>query len=651
MTRVTATARSGMCLSGAVIAAMALSPFIAPQAHAATCGTFEWALKDSFRSYLKSPIAKGGWNTNGVGDNGSQFVFDIEGINKKSADEATLELPGELSFYGHEEDGKYLLDITMSDWKVHVHGSTAEIIADYQASSVDPGSLKPKEPISGDDETIATIQLNNTPNFDSGEVSLAGTTKIADGGLKMFGGFYTSEDQFANTFGEVNAAGCASSSVSGDSKSSGTSGGTSGAKTQELRIWDTDSDDIKTIKELNNAMFASGESFKSGTSMMDNADALAQRIRGGKPATTASAQGSQRSGDRTTTNTGTQPKAGGAGENTDATPAIPTLDGANTAASGNTTTTGGTDSAATTAGASTAGQGAATGGAECAAGDVKAVTSTAMRWGVKSSFLSYISGSIAKGAWATSNTTYNQGQFNFSGAKGAVNTAAKSGSLGYTGGVRFSGHGGKLDLMIANPEIVFNGSRGSLVATVASSDMSGKRTDFGRVALADLAFSSLNVTPTSVSGTTSQVTLTPAGSQAFAGFYDAGTALAPLSFNAALGGAADCAAAQGSGASGAAIAGVSTGTNASEVRAEGTAQAEQAGLPVAGESGGDAADIAAPQLPEQGAASKNFKIKNSGESQAATTAGLDPVTAGLLVAAAFIVGGGAISSFALRNPA
>uniref|UniRef100_UPI002888F88D HtaACR2 integral fusion within enhanced green fluorescent protein n=1 Tax=Corynebacterium diphtheriae (strain ATCC 700971 / NCTC 13129 / Biotype gravis) TaxID=257309 RepID=UPI002888F88D len=163
------------------------------------------------------------------------------------------------------------------------------------------------------------------------------------------------------------------------------------------------------------------------------------------------------------------------------------------------------------------------------------VTQAHAAWGLKKSFQSYITGSIAKGQWNLDGVGYSNGEFTFSGASGAVDPQAKSGFVKFGGTMRFSGHHGILDLNISNPEIVFNGATGTLFAQVRSSDMEGKKSDYGRVAIGNLTFSSLNASETAASGKAT-MTLHPDGAGAFAGFYEAGSDLDPITFDAQLGG-------------------------------------------------------------------------------------------------------------------
>ncbi|CAB0637343.1 hypothetical protein FRC0493_00599 [Corynebacterium diphtheriae] len=130
----------------------------------------------------------------------------------------------------------------------------------------------------------------------------------------------------------------------------------------------------------------------------------------------------------------------------------------------------------------------------------RGITQAHAAWGLKNSFQSCITGSIAKGQWNLDGVGHSNGEFTFSGASGAIDPQAKSGSVKFGGTMRFSGHHGILDLNISNPEIVFNGATGTLFAQVRSSDMKGKKSDYGRVAIGNLTFSSLNASETAVSG-------------------------------------------------------------------------------------------------------------------------------------------------------
>ncbi|KAB1502451.1 hypothetical protein F7230_08420 [Corynebacterium sp. 320] len=199
------------------------------------------------------------------------------------------------------------------------------------------------------------------------------------------------------------------------------------------------------------------------------------------------------------------------------------------------TQSGGSKGGASTPQAATGG-GSGSGAAE----QCTAVTSSQISWGVKQSFRTYISGSIAKGGWEGDGVGDSGNAFVFSGGSGSVDANSKVGSVNTSGTLRFYGHNGKLNLVISNLRATFSGSSGQLIADVQSSDVEGTPKNFGTVALGDLSYSSLDVSSSSVSGS-AEVSLTAAGADAFAGFYEPGTRLDPISISASLSGSADCA--------------------------------------------------------------------------------------------------------------
>lgn len=205
----------------------------------------------------------------------------------------------------------------------------------------------------------------------------------------------------------------------------------------------------------------------------------------------------------------------------------------------------------------------------CTADGALGVADARLGWGVKDSFRTYIRSSTAKGGWTTSGgAVYNSGAFVFSGSDGAVDTASGQGDLRYGGSVNFTGHGGVLDLTLADPEVQFSGGTGALIANVTSNDTEGARRDLGRITVADLAVSQ-NTSGDVVDGTAS-ATLTAAGASAMSDFYPAGTEMAPVTFRASLAGTATCAEAAGTRASSAAVSGGSGASAANALKKGGS---------------------------------------------------------------------------------
>lgn len=163
------------------------------------------------------------------------------------------------------------------------------------------------------------------------------------------------------------------------------------------------------------------------------------------------------------------------------------------------------------------------------------IKSANLGWGVRDSFRNYVRGGIANGSWELNGTSYSSDAFNWSNGTGTFKGG--KGSISFSGSVRFTGHHGILDTTIANPRLEINGNSGTLYATMNSNDPSGKATNYGEVALLKVDLSGLQSSADAVSVNGAATTLTAEGAKAFAGFYDAGKDMAPLSFSATINGA------------------------------------------------------------------------------------------------------------------
>lgn len=161
------------------------------------------------------------------------------------------------------------------------------------------------------------------------------------------------------------------------------------------------------------------------------------------------------------------------------------------------------------------------------------VSDASLTWGFKESFRSYISGSIAKGAWETAGgAVYETPAFTWSGGGDAAGDAAAPDSIGFTGSVRFTGHGGLLDTTIADPTLVVTGpASASLLLDITGTTQEGEP-----VAATDVPFATVDLTSSPVDLTTggshviadAPAALTEEGAAAF-GTYPAGEILDPLS--------------------------------------------------------------------------------------------------------------------------
>ncbi|HIY66259.1 MAG TPA: HtaA domain-containing protein, partial [Candidatus Agrococcus pullicola] len=166
--------------------------------------------------------------------------------------------------------------------------------------------------------------------------------------------------------------------------------------------------------------------------------------------------------------------------------------------------------------------------------------SGSLDWGLKESFRNYIEGGIAKGAINTSGIEHSDDGFRWSGS-GQLNTDAMLGEVSMPGTLHFTGHDGVLDTKISNVRLVIHSSsQASIYADVVSNDMEGNAHDLTGVRFANVNVSGASLTSDSFSVSGAATTLTDDGAKAFAGFYEAGIELDPVSFSLTLGNEVPC---------------------------------------------------------------------------------------------------------------
>lgn len=162
----------------------------------------------------------------------------------------------------------------------------------------------------------------------------------------------------------------------------------------------------------------------------------------------------------------------------------------------------------------------------------RAVSGASIDWGVKSSFRSYVTGSVANGSidggWGS--------------GSGAFNTEADRGRVSFGGSVHYTGHGGALDMTLSNPRIQINGAgSASLILNVQSKGFNGSPdTNASGIVFATLSLPQAQESANRVTFSGASATLTSAGAQAFAGFYEAGTSLDAVTFSLPLGAEVPC---------------------------------------------------------------------------------------------------------------
>ncbi|MDN3020644.1 HtaA domain-containing protein [Streptomyces sp. S.PB5] len=151
----------------------------------------------------------------------------------------------------------------------------------------------------------------------------------------------------------------------------------------------------------------------------------------------------------------------------------------------------------------------------------------ALDWGVRRTFREYVVGDIAKGEWTLTSGAQDGGAlFRFPGGDGTF----KNGDLraSFSGAVRFTGAHG-LDLKLSAVRATVEDGEGTLYADVVSGDFTG-----GRVPLVTFTAKDLKAKSGLVQVTEAPAKLTAQGAEAFAGMYQAGTEMDPVSLAVAL---------------------------------------------------------------------------------------------------------------------
>src|SRR5699024_3819937 len=161
-----------------------------------------------------------------------------------------------------------------------------------------------------------------------------------------------------------------------------------------------------------------------------------------------------------------------------------------------------------------------------------AAESTTLTWGLKQSFLSYIQGPIAHGEISTDGgITFDGDVFTFSDGTGAGDSADGTALVAYPGTISFTGHDGLLDLTVSDLRLrIDTPSDGAIVATMVSRSLeTGEYETFTGIDLAEVTLSGAEVAEGDLQVSDAPATLTEEGAAGFAGFYEAGTALDPVS--------------------------------------------------------------------------------------------------------------------------
>lgn len=608
-----------------------------------TAGSMSWGVRESFRKYVETGVAKGTISTGGGATrSGGSFSFpaDASAITSQSAGQINFQ--GEVHFTGHHG----ALDMTLRNPVVVVNGTQGELRVDY-ASRKYEGMNKTGEMREGRSEVLATLALNKAPDFNAAQTTIAGSATLTATGADIFGGFYEEGESL-----DPISIGLSLDDASGPAPTPDFSVGSGGADGTGATRSSATSGPASLLGGINDTLVEVNGLFVNTDHVLQSGESLYNRVQPGRNSAGANPAGGTGGSASASQGSGAGGAAGGASGS-----------GGGAAGAGGSNGTGGSGAASAggTAGAGASdasgagGAGGAGGGSAngvCEGSSSRGVVSADAQWGIRQSFRTYIRGNIAKGAWELKGVGDNGSAFTYTGDSGAVDTAERSGTILYPGSIRFTGHDGILDTRFSNMEIQFHGNSGQIVLNATSNSTDGQPNDYGRVAIANLSLTSLDISDSAVSGT-AEATLTDVGAEAFGQFYPAGDPLDPISFSAQLGGSANCREGQGGGSSAASTGKGNSAANAAQLRGGGaTAQAKlQSGGKAAGAGSSvfddlDAAStVASAQQPEGG----KFQIKNlaAGDDSGGWD---DSAVAKLLLLAGSLLGaGGALTRFVVAG--
>ncbi|MEU9730116.1 HtaA domain-containing protein [Streptomyces sp. NPDC048002] len=149
-------------------------------------GTLGWGVKESFRTYVVDGVAKGSITTSGgasqAAGNGVFTFVDAQGEYDTEADSLSASFEGAVNFKGHEEDGEYGLDLTLTGLEATLDGGSGELTADVTSLGR-----------TSKDVVLAELKADAAELTAKNDVITLDdvTATLTDEGAEAFGGFYT----------------------------------------------------------------------------------------------------------------------------------------------------------------------------------------------------------------------------------------------------------------------------------------------------------------------------------------------------------------------------------------------------------------------------------------------------------------------------
>ncbi|MFJ3755670.1 HtaA domain-containing protein [Streptomyces sp. NPDC090080] len=149
-------------------------------------GTLTWGVKESFRTYVVGGVARGRITASGgatqAAGNGVFTFADATGSYDTDAGTLSAAFDGAVNFKGHETNGTYGLDLTLSNIRATIDGGKGELTADVTSLGTTTKNVELAD--------LKTGSADLTPEDDViGLDDVAAT--LTEAGAKAFSGYYT----------------------------------------------------------------------------------------------------------------------------------------------------------------------------------------------------------------------------------------------------------------------------------------------------------------------------------------------------------------------------------------------------------------------------------------------------------------------------
>jgi hypothetical protein len=191
-------------------------------------GTLDWGVKESFRAYVTGPIAQGRIETT-AGATASAGGYRFSGATGRfdaAKQTLTAKFDGKVRFLGHEEDGEYALDLSLTNLEVRVDGTKGTLVADVRSKDRKTGEVSVRTGLAVADLKLPKGELAAK----KGVLKLSGVpaTLTADGAGAFAGMYKKGERLDALTLAVALDKNAELPGAGGESGTAGTAGGAAG---------------------------------------------------------------------------------------------------------------------------------------------------------------------------------------------------------------------------------------------------------------------------------------------------------------------------------------------------------------------------------------------------------------------------------------